>query len=251
MPLNLFDLPDPLPQSEVFTDLIPDRGVKIERIVSRGQNSPEGQWYDQDRDEWVALIQGEAVLEYEGGEKLQARRRGPPADTRPLPPPRGLHQPDAAVHLGRGVREADVARDSRTSGNPGATRCRGDRPVASTDHGCEVPRPTPPARFPAPPRLDSRFPGRVKTLTSGHERPLRHSRESGNPGVLEGSLRGVSPLHPAWIPAFAGMTVSGAVASLGWGVDTACSAGMTDPVIPATERERTPLPPPARRPGRP
>ena len=71
MPLNLFDLPDPLPQSEVFTDLIPDRGVKIERIVSRGQNSPEGQWYDQDRDEWVVLIQGEAVLEYEGGEKLR------------------------------------------------------------------------------------------------------------------------------------------------------------------------------------
>ena len=71
MPLNLFDLPDPLPQSEVFTDLIPERGVKIERIVSRGQNSPEGQWYDQDRDEWVVLIQGEAVLEYEGGEKLR------------------------------------------------------------------------------------------------------------------------------------------------------------------------------------
>ena len=71
MPLNLFDLPNPLPESEVFIDLIPDRGVKIERIVSRGQNSPEGQWYDQDRDEWVVLIQGEAVLEYEGGEKLR------------------------------------------------------------------------------------------------------------------------------------------------------------------------------------
>ena len=71
MPLNLFDLPNPLPESEVFTDLIPDRGVKIERIVSRGQNSPEGQWYDQDRDEWVVLIQGEAVLEYETGEKLR------------------------------------------------------------------------------------------------------------------------------------------------------------------------------------
>ena len=64
--------------------------------------------------------------------------------------------------------------------------------------------------------------GCVKTPTSGHERPLRHSRESGNPGVLEGSLRGVSPLHPAWIPAFAGMTFSGAVASLEWGFDTAC-----------------------------
>ena len=53
-----------------------------------------------------------------------------------------------------------------------------------------------------------------QTLTSGHERPIRHSRESGNPGVVEGCYSGVSPLHPAWIPAFAGMT--------DWG------AGMTD-----------------------
>ena len=71
MPLNLFDLPDPLADAEEATDLIPDRGVKIERIVSRGQTSPASEWYDQDRDEWVALIQGEAVLEYEGGEKLR------------------------------------------------------------------------------------------------------------------------------------------------------------------------------------
>ena len=68
---NLYDLPDPLSDDEEFTDLIPDRGVKIERIVSGGQTSPAGEWYDQDRDEWVVLIQGEAVLEYEGGEKLR------------------------------------------------------------------------------------------------------------------------------------------------------------------------------------
>ena len=39
---------------------------------------------------------------------------------------------------------------------------------------------------------------------------IRHSRESGNPGVVEGCYSGVSPLHPAWIPAFAGMTERGA-----------------------------------------
>ena len=70
MTTNLYDLPDPLPDDEEFTDLIPDRGVKIERIVSRGRTAPAGEWYDQDRDEWVALIQGEAVLEYEDGETL-------------------------------------------------------------------------------------------------------------------------------------------------------------------------------------
>ena len=58
MSSNLYDLPDPLPSEELFTDLIPDAGVKIERIVSSGQSTPEGEWYDQERDEWVALIQG-------------------------------------------------------------------------------------------------------------------------------------------------------------------------------------------------
>ena len=71
MRLNLYNLPETLPDAEEFTDLILERGVKIERIVSHGQTSPEGQWYDQDRDEWVVLIQGEAVLEYKGGEKLR------------------------------------------------------------------------------------------------------------------------------------------------------------------------------------
>ena len=71
MRVNLYNLPEPLPDAEEFTDLIPDRGVKIERIVSSGQTSPAGEWYDQDRDEWVVLIQGEAVLEYEDGGKLR------------------------------------------------------------------------------------------------------------------------------------------------------------------------------------
>lgn len=73
MSLNLFDLPDPLPREETFTDLIPDRGVKIERIVSSGQSTPPGEWYDQDRDEWVALVQGEAALAYEDGSEVRLR----------------------------------------------------------------------------------------------------------------------------------------------------------------------------------
>ena len=73
MTINIFDLPDPLPSDEAFTDLISADGVRIERIVSSGQTTPKGEWYDQDHDEWVALIQGEAVLEYENGEKLRLR----------------------------------------------------------------------------------------------------------------------------------------------------------------------------------
>ena len=70
MPPNLFDLPDPLPADEEFTELLCSKNLRIERIVSSGQTTPTGNWYDQDEDEWVALIQGEAILEYENGEKL-------------------------------------------------------------------------------------------------------------------------------------------------------------------------------------
>lgn len=70
---NLFDLPSPLPAEEVFEALIPDRGVRIERIISSGQATPEGTWYDQVRDEWVALLQGEATLRYEDGRIVDMR----------------------------------------------------------------------------------------------------------------------------------------------------------------------------------
>lgn len=41
--------------------------VRIERIVSTGQGSPPGFWYDQDEDEWVAVLAGRAGLEIAGG----------------------------------------------------------------------------------------------------------------------------------------------------------------------------------------
>lgn len=37
----------------------------IERIVSTGQTSPEGFWYDDPREEWVVLLAGAAALEFE------------------------------------------------------------------------------------------------------------------------------------------------------------------------------------------
>jgi cupin 2 domain-containing protein len=40
--------------------------VRIERIVSSGQASPPGFWYDQDWAEWVILLSGAAGLEIEG-----------------------------------------------------------------------------------------------------------------------------------------------------------------------------------------
>ncbi|WP_305046842.1 cupin domain-containing protein [Geoalkalibacter sp.] len=60
---NLFHaIPSALPE-ELVQRLTGNGRVRIERIVSRGQASPEGFWYDQEQDEFVLLAQGEAELE--------------------------------------------------------------------------------------------------------------------------------------------------------------------------------------------
>ena len=63
---NLFDLKeiDPL-APEWFEELASNDNLTIERIVSHGQTTPPGEWYDQPVDEWVVLIQGTAILEFE------------------------------------------------------------------------------------------------------------------------------------------------------------------------------------------
>ncbi|MDN5844073.1 MAG: cupin domain-containing protein [Alcaligenaceae bacterium] len=51
---------------EAFDDLLVVPGLRIERIVSRGQKSPPDFWYEQDEDEWVIVLQGAATLRIEG-----------------------------------------------------------------------------------------------------------------------------------------------------------------------------------------
>ncbi len=66
-PSNLLaDLPRDLPE-EIFTTLLQASGVRIERIVSHGHQSPPGFWYDQPTNEWVLVLQGAAKIEFEGG----------------------------------------------------------------------------------------------------------------------------------------------------------------------------------------
>ena len=40
------------------------KNLRLERIVSFGNASPEGFWYNQTEHEWVVLLTGEAVLEF-------------------------------------------------------------------------------------------------------------------------------------------------------------------------------------------
>lgn len=57
--------------SEEATQLLASgRNVRIERIVSAGQSSPEDFWYDQEEAEYVVVLQGEAVLGFPDGRQI-------------------------------------------------------------------------------------------------------------------------------------------------------------------------------------
>lgn len=80
------------------------RRTRIERIVSEGQASPEGFWYDQAWDEWVMVVRGGAELAFDAP---AARERLGPGDWL-LIPARRRHRVEAtepgtlwlAIHAG-------------------------------------------------------------------------------------------------------------------------------------------------------
>jgi cupin 2 domain-containing protein len=59
------EIPDDLPH-EVFEEILRNGSLKLERIISKGHKTPNGQWYDQDKDEWVILLKGSAGFLIEG-----------------------------------------------------------------------------------------------------------------------------------------------------------------------------------------
>jgi cupin 2 domain-containing protein len=73
---NLFSVDGPESADERFDTLAVGKGVRIERIVSTGQASPEGFWYDNPHEEWVVLLSGEAALEFDGEAEPHSMRPG-------------------------------------------------------------------------------------------------------------------------------------------------------------------------------
>ena len=61
---NLYDHLPGQGLEEQFLELLSRPGLRIERIVSTGQASPPGFWYDQPEGEWVAVLAGEARLRF-------------------------------------------------------------------------------------------------------------------------------------------------------------------------------------------
>lgn len=59
----LADLPADSPE-EIVSVLLAVPGLRVERIVSTGQASPPGFYYDQPQAEWVAVLAGSADLRF-------------------------------------------------------------------------------------------------------------------------------------------------------------------------------------------
>ena len=68
---------------EQFTALVEGRHVRIERIVSHGQVTPPGEWYDQPLAEWVVVLAGAARLRFEDEPAARALAAGDWIDIAP------------------------------------------------------------------------------------------------------------------------------------------------------------------------
>ncbi|MGD9162149.1 MAG: cupin domain-containing protein [Desulfobacteraceae bacterium] len=69
---NIFkDIPSDLPD-ELIEKIAGDaeKGIMVERIISRGHRSPPDFWYDQDNNEFVILLRGKAAILFKKSNKL-------------------------------------------------------------------------------------------------------------------------------------------------------------------------------------
>ena len=69
---NIFNhIPSDLPD-ELIEILAGDaeKGIRIERIISRGHASPPGFWYDQDKNEFVMVLKGKAGLLFKRSDEI-------------------------------------------------------------------------------------------------------------------------------------------------------------------------------------
>ncbi len=61
---------------EVFETLLQTQQFKIEKIISQGHATAKAEWYDQDKNEWVLVLKGNAGLQFEGNDKTVVLKTG-------------------------------------------------------------------------------------------------------------------------------------------------------------------------------
>ena len=60
--MNIYDkIPESITE-EIIEIMYQNPHCKVERIISNGQITTENEWYDQDQEEWIILVQGEATI---------------------------------------------------------------------------------------------------------------------------------------------------------------------------------------------
>lgn len=62
---NIFDEIPVDKSEEKFFEIFKDEKIKIEKIVSNGQKSPQDFWYEQEKSEFVLVMEGFAIVEFE------------------------------------------------------------------------------------------------------------------------------------------------------------------------------------------
>jgi cupin 2 domain-containing protein len=58
---------------EVSIELLKNNNCLIEKIISTGQATNENEWLEEDKDEWVILMQGDSELEFFNGKKYKMK----------------------------------------------------------------------------------------------------------------------------------------------------------------------------------
>lgn len=71
---NFFEIPQDLPLNfELFQTVLASGDLSIEKIISTGQKTPDDQWLEQDKNEWVILLQGESRNHPDGRVNILAK----------------------------------------------------------------------------------------------------------------------------------------------------------------------------------
>ena len=74
--MNIYDnIPQNAPD-EIIEIILQSPNIRVERIVSHGQSTPQNEWDDQDEHEWILLLQGRAALRFAGETEDRVLERG-------------------------------------------------------------------------------------------------------------------------------------------------------------------------------
>jgi cupin 2 domain-containing protein len=60
--------------SESFETLLKSNSLLLEKILTHGELKSPGKWYDQEKDEWVMMVQGKATIEYDDGNRIEMKK---------------------------------------------------------------------------------------------------------------------------------------------------------------------------------